>query len=347
MNKKEQRMGQLSFFDISDNYQSLSKCGDPLEKLNQNIKWEIFKGIIEKVFQKERKSNAGRPPFDYIMMFKVLILQSLYNLSDFQMEFQIRDRFTFRRFLGLDIGAAVPDEKTIWLFRETLIQKGIIEKLFKRFNRYLDRIGFQAQKGMMVDARIVEVPKQRNSREENQQIKQGTPPEDWEKNPAKRRQKDTDARWTKKHYDDFYGYKNHIDADVKHKIIREYEVTSANVHDSQVVEDILDPKNTLQALWADSAYDSEELDNMLKKRKIKSHVNKKGCRYKKLSEFQNFLNHKKSSIRVRVEHIFGFMVNTMKARIMRCIGFKRSAGNIGITNLVYNICRLNQLQKRI
>ena len=86
MNKKEQIMGQLSFFDISDNYQSLSKCGDPLEKLNQNIEWEIFKGLIEKVFQKERKSNAGRPPFDYIMMFKILILQSLYNLSDFHYE---------------------------------------------------------------------------------------------------------------------------------------------------------------------------------------------------------------------------------------------------------------------
>ena len=338
-------MGQLSFFDISDNYQFLSKCGDPLEKLDKNIKWKIFKGLIEKAFQKERKSNAGRPPFDYIMMFKVLILQSLYNLSDFQMEFQIRDRFTFRRFLDLDIGDTVPDEKTIWLFRETLIQKGIIKKLFKRFNRYLDGIGFQAQKGMMVDARIVEVPKQRNSRDENQQIKEGKTPEDWEESPAKKRQKDCDARWMKKHGKNYYGYKNHINADVKHKIIREYGVTSANVHDSQILEDILDHRNTLQALWADSAYDSEELAQMLKNKKIRNYVNKKGCRHKKLSDFQNFLNHKKSSIRVRVEHIFGFMVNTMKTFYLRCIGLKRSKGNIGITNLVYNLCRYNQLVK--
>jgi len=262
------------------------------------------------------------------------------------MEFQIRDRFTFRRFLGLDIGDAIPDEKTIWLFRETLIQKGIIKKLFKRFNRYLDGIGFQAQKGMMVDARIVEVPKQRNSRDENQQIKEGKAPEEWEQSPSKKRQKDCDARWFKKHGKNYYGFKNHINADVKNMIVREYEVTPANVHDSQVVEDILDPRNTLQALWGDGAYHSEEIADMLKKKKIKNHINKKGCRYKKLSDFQNFLNHKKSSIRVRVEHVFGFMVNTMKSRLMRCIGLKRSTGNIGITNLVYNICRLNQLLKR-
>ena len=339
-------MGQLSFFDVSNNYKALSKCGDPLEKLNKNIEWEMFRKPIEKAFKKERKSNAGRPHFDYIMMFKVLILQNLYNLSDFQMEFQIRDRFTFRRFLGLDIEDPIPDEKTIWLFREKLIQKNIINELFEKFNKYLDGIGFQAQKGMIVDARIIEVPKQRNSRDENKQIKQGKIPKDWKKNPAKRRQKDTDAQWTKKHNKCYYGYKDHINADVKYKIIRKYKVTPANVHDSQVIKDILDSKNTLQAVWGDSAYDSEEIAEMLKKKKIKNYINKKGCRYKKLSEFQNYLNRKRSSIRVRVEHVFGFMVNTMKKFYLRCIGLKRITGNIGLTNLVYNICRLNQLLKR-
>ena len=131
-----------------------------------------------------------------------------------------------------------------------------------------------ARKEQMVDASIVAVPKQRNSREENKRINQGEIPEDWRE--EKKRQEDTDARWTKKNGKNYYGYKNHIDVDVKHKPIRSYEVTSASVHDSQVFETLLDEHNSSRDVWADSAYRSEEKLRELKKRKFREHLQRKG-----------------------------------------------------------------------
>lgn len=183
-------------FDWQTRFEQLDNCGDPLVKLQEIVKWEQFRSSLETIRDKERKSNAGRKPFDVILMFKVMILQSLYNLSDDQLEFQIRDRLSFMRFLGLGIGDTVPDAKTIWFFREQLTEAKLIENLFTQFDKFLSESGFSAKKGQIIDASIVAAPKQRNSRDENKAVKQGEIPEDWSEN--KKRQKDTDARWIKK-----------------------------------------------------------------------------------------------------------------------------------------------------
>ena len=336
-------MGQLSFFDGENILNALSKQGDPLEKLDSVISWKIFKPMLKRAMKKERKSNAGRLPYDYLMMFKILILQRMYNLSDAQIQFQILDRYSFKRFLGISDENHIPDEKTIWLFRETLTNKEVIEKLFDKFNNFLDEMGYKAKKGQLIDASFVEVPKQRNSREENEQIKNGEKPPEWEATPFKNRQKDKDARWTKKDGKAYYGYKNHINADSKFKLIRKYKHTSANVHDSQVFEDLLDGSNGSKAIWADSAYSSEDTEKKLKRRKYRSNICRKGSRNNPLSGFQQSLNHKKSKIRCRVEHVFGYMENSMKSGIIRCIGSKRAGGLIGLINLTYNINRYAQL----
>ena len=179
-------------FDIDFRMEELSKSGDPLVRLNACVNGEVFRGELEIIREKERKSAAGRKPFDVVLMFKVLVLQSLYNLSDDSVEYQIRDRLSFMRFLGLSIGDRVPDAKTIWLFREELGKAGLVKRLFKRFDRYLRDHGFSARKGQIVDASIVSVPIQRNSREENSRIKEGEIPED--RSEATRRQKDVHAR---------------------------------------------------------------------------------------------------------------------------------------------------------
>ncbi len=132
-------------------------------------------------------------------MFRMLVLQSLYNLSDEQVEYQVRDRLSFTRFLRLGIEDGIPDGTTLWLFRETLAKAGLIEKLFERFGQHLEAKGYIARGGQMVDATIVPVPKQRNSRDENDDVKAGKTPGAWKKDPSKNRQKDKDARWTKKH----------------------------------------------------------------------------------------------------------------------------------------------------
>ena len=155
---------QIDLFAIDNRHIQLSKKGDPLERLNSVMNWEIFSDLLQKVRQKgDRKSNAGRKPFDNLVMFKMLILQTLYKLSDAQLEYQTKDRLSFARFLGLELTDIVPDEKTVWLFREELKNSGLMDELFKRFDEYLSNRGYKAELGTIVDATIVEVPRQRNA----------------------------------------------------------------------------------------------------------------------------------------------------------------------------------------
>jgi transposase, IS5 family len=324
-------------FDWQTRFQQLDKSGDPLAKLNNLLNWEQFRQKLDVLRDFERKSNAGRRPFDAVMMFKVLIIQSLYNLSDDQTEFQIRDRLSFMRFLGLAISDTVPDAKTIWLFREQLKEAGLVKELFGQFDAFLRQNGFAAQKGQIVDASIIAAPKQRNSRDENTQIKEGQVPENWSEN--KKRHKDIDARWTKKAAQNHYGYKNHIDVDVKHKVIRDYEVTPASVHDSQVLEQILDSNNSNQDVFADSAYSKADKRRALKEHGFRCHIQQKGYRYKKLTKHQIHVNHMRAKIRCRVEHVFGVQAKRAGSLLLRTIGLMRAKCKIGLRNLAYNIDR--------
>jgi transposase, IS5 family len=331
-------MMHSGLFDWQTRFEQLNDGGDPLVKLNQIVNWELFRKSLESIREtEERKSNAGRKPFDVIVMFKIMILQSLYNLSDDQLEFQIRDRLSFMRFLGLSLSDTVPDAKTIWLFREQLTEAKLIKKLFDQFDDFLRENGFSAKKGQIVDASIIAAPKQRNTKDENKQIKDGNIPQDWPEN--KKRQKDTDARWTKKGGQNHYGYKNHIDIDVKHKLIRDYEVTPASTHDSNVFEQILDKNNSSKDVYADSAYGSEDKRNALKKEKFRGHIQRKGCRYKKLNDRQIKGNYLRAKIRSRVEHIFGVQAMRAGNLIIRVIGIIRAGTKIGLRNLAYNIDR--------
>src|SRR4030043_331587 len=212
----------LGLFDDHFLLEALSKLGDPLQKLNKYINWNIFESPIYEAFKNEDRdlSKGGRPSFNRLVLFKALIIQSLYNLSDDQLEYQIVDRASFKRFLGLKKSDKVPDSKTFWLFREQLIEKEVIIGLFKTFNETLDAAGVFANEGKMVDASFVEAPRQRNTREENKHIKEtGTAPETWKEKPHKLCQKDLDARWTKKNKAGFYGYKNNVKSEIKRKRI--------------------------------------------------------------------------------------------------------------------------------
>ena len=328
-------------FDIENRLDYLTENGDILPSLKKLVPWEDFRSDLEVIYDHERKSNAGRRPFDVVLMFKILILQSLYNLSDDEMEYQIMDRLSFMRFLDLDLDSRVPDAKTIWLFRSKLEAFQLTRRLFDRFNGFLAASGFVARKGQMVDATIVRVPIQRNTREENAAIKEGKPPvENWSE--AKKRQKDTDARWAKKGNELHYGYKNHVKADAESKLITGYTVTSANVHDSRVLADLVDDDDYV--LYADSAYCGEAIFAALPEG-LEIQVHEKGSRNRPLTEEQKEHNKEKSRVRVRIEHIFGFMTNSMQGITVRWIGKLRADFNAGITNLVYNICRYEFLKR--
>ncbi len=341
-------MGQFGFFDTNKRLEALSAKGDPLEAIDALVPWESFRKTIEAAAltpAAEKKSQAGRKPIDALVMFRMLILQSLYNLSDDQAEYQVRDRLSFTRFLKLGIEDGIPDGTTLWLFREKLSKAGLIETLFERFGRHLEAQGYIARGGQMVDATIVPVPKQRNTREENEAVKAGKTPEDWEQKPAKNSQKDKDARWTKKHGTSFFGYKNHVNADARHKLIRGYDVTDASVHDSQKLDGLLNKANTSQDVYADSAYRSAETEARLDKRGFRSRIHSRAFRNHPLSDAQVEANRKKSKIRVRIEHVFGAQENAPGGRIIRTIGAVRARAKIGLQNLVYNMRRLVILER--
>jgi IS5 family transposase len=295
------------------------------------------------MLNRERVGNAGNKPYDVVMMFKIVLLKRFYNLSDEQAEYQITDRLSFREFLGLSSGDRVPDSRTIWLFQDNLIKKELEEKLFEQFRTYLYSLGLYVNEGKIVDASFVEVPRQRNTKAENAQIKSGEGTELWKDNPHKKRQKDIDARWTKKNKETFFGYKDHVKIDDKSKLIDTYEVTSAEVHDSQPTEALVSDTDREQPLYADSAYVGGKIEEILRKKEIIPQIIDRAYKGKPLSEEEKEANRIKSKTRCRVEHVFGFVTNSMNDFYIQSIGFKRAKGVIGLINLVYNMYRYEQI----
>ena len=334
------------FFDEYEQLEKLSKLKDPLEKLTLKIDFEVFRESLNSIYKKtDAKSTAGAKPYDYVLMFKIIILQRLYNLSDEQTEIQLNDRLSFKRFTGLDFSHKVPDANTIWTFKEKLKENDNERKLFDCFYKEIEAQNLIVSEGKMVDASFHEVPRQRNSREENKELKEGTIPQEWkeEKHTHKLSHKDTDARWTRKNNQTFYGYKNHVKADVGSKLIDNYTVTAASVHDSQALETLLDEKDKGQPLYGDSAYTGDDQQKSISKAEMLNKIHEKGYKNKPLTEEQKNNNRNKSKYRARVEHIFGFVQTSMKGTYIRSIGIARARVVIGLTNLAYNICRAVQL----
>jgi IS5 family transposase len=237
---------------------------------------------------------------------------------------------------------SIPDATTVAFFRERLRKAGVIKELFEMFEGYLRSQGLQARGGQIIDATLVPVPKQRNTREENKEIKAGRLPEGWDENPDRLQQKDLDARWVKKNGISYYGYKNSICIDVDHGFIRRYAVTPANIHDSQMLPHLLDPENEHDYVWADSGYSGECFEDLLNLGGFESLIHEKGARNNPLSDAAKELNRVKSSIRACVEHVFGCMTMSMGGKLTRKIGLERNEAWWGLKNLTFNFLRYLQ-----
>ena len=338
--------GKKGLFDEEFTKERLSAIGNPLEAISKALDFEMFRESLEnKLLNTNKKNNAGAKPYDVLLLFKILILQRYYGLGDSQVEYQILDRTSFKTFLGLATGDKVPDEKTVWSFRERITKTGLVEELFEQFISFLEEKELILNEGQMIDASFTVAPRQRNTREENKKIKNGEGDDLWNDKPNKKKHKDIDARWTKKNGEIFYGYKNHAKVDTKSKFINKYAVTDASVHDSQVLDDLLEEKDKDQELHADSAYTGEEQDKTIAKYELKNKVHEKGYRNKPLTEKQKANNTKKSKIRARVEHVFGFMEQSMKGLVLNSVGIIRATGIIGLINLTYNLFRYEQIKR--
>ena len=341
--KKFKRHRDYGFWDQDIRMSKLSHLGDPLEKLNAGIDFEMFRSLLEEKLTIDPKGVGGRPPYDYVLMFKIMILQRYYNLSDEQVEYQINDRMSFMRFLDLTLADDIPDSRTVWTFRERLVDLGLVEELFALFLSELDRLNLIVNEGKIIDASFVEVPRQRNHREENAQIKSGEIPESFTDNPHKLAQKDTDARWTKKNKISYFGYKNHAKCDAKSKIITAYTVTDASVHDSNATDILLNENDTGESFYADSAYSGAPQEAIIEEKGMDNQVCEKGAKNRPLTPEQIAGNREKSQVRSRVEHIFGFMEMSMNGMYIYNIGIKRAKAVIGLMNLTYNMFRKIQL----
>ena len=334
---------ESGLFDKAIRLEELQEMGDPLARLDEVIDWTLFEPVFAQLPKAEPKGLGGRPPFAPGLMFKAMVIQNLYQISDLQLQFQITDRLSFKRFLGLTEADKSPDEKTFWAFREALTQHELLEPLFDLFHATLEAKGMFARKGQMVDATFVEVPRQRNSREDNATIKAGEVPAGWQDQPEKARQKDVDARWTRKNDERHYGYKNHVKVDSRSKLIEDFTVTAASVHDSQVLEELIaegDPTT-----YADSAYTGERCEKVFAEKKVTFKPIERAYRNKPLNGRQKRSNRARSKVRVRVEHVFATMRMCMRSAWNRCIGLRRNRTVIALTNLIYNMVRFEQIER--
>ena len=352
--------GTPGFFDVDERLAELSSKGDDLERVKALVDFEMFRAALEAAVPRAERSRGGRPPFDHVLMFRILILQAMHSLSDERCEYLIKDRLSFMRFLGLGFADAVPDANTIWTFREALKKANAVDVLFQHFEAALREAGYLAMSGQIVDATIVAAPKQRNTSDEKKAIKEGRIPEDWKSTPAKFAQKDRDARWTIKYTkakpsDDeaprvdlaipTFGYKNHVSIDRAHGLIRKWTATHAAAHDGARLEDVLDKTNTASEVYADTAYRSAKNEAMLSRRGFVSRIHRKKPKGRPMPERTRLANAQKSKVRSAVEHVFAHQKGLMSL-FVRTIGLVRARLKIGLANLAYNMRRFVWLQAR-
>jgi transposase, IS5 family len=323
------------------------------------VDFDLFRADLERAVPRADRSRGGRPPFDHVFMFKVLILQASHSLSDERTEYLIKDRLSFMRFLGLGLCDPAPDANTIWTFREALTRAVIdnrpaIQVLFERFDVALRQAGFLAMGGQIIDASLVACPKQRNTDEEKRAIKAGRIPEGWSDKPAKIAQKDRDARWTvkwskAKPAEDgsprvdlaipAFGYKNHIGIDRRHRLIRTWTVTDAARYEGALLPGLIDKSNTASNVWADTAYRSKANERHLADNGLRSRIHRKKPKGKPMPAHIARANGRKSKVRAAVEHVFAHEKGPM-GLVIRTIGLARATMKIGLANLTYNMKRM-------
>jgi transposase, IS5 family len=360
-------------FDVDERLRRLSDIGDQLEAFAVVVDFEIFRPDLVAALNYSDGTKGGRPPFDPVLTFTILVIQAQNNVSDERTESLINDRLSFMRFLGLGLGDKVPDAKTIWAFRQRLTSAGAIAALFARFDRAIwgeqanamgsrePVHGYIPMSGQIVDASLVSAPKQRNTDDEKKVVKEGRIPDDWKAKPAQLRQKDRDARWTlvfgkarlredgTKHADiaiPVFGYKSHASIDRRHGFIRKWDVTDASRHDGRMLRrGLLDPTNTGTTVWADSACRSQSNEDFMERHGFRSQVHHRKPKGRPMPAHIRRGNAGRSSVRAAIEHVFAHQKGPMGLCI-RTIGIARAKAKIGLANLTCNIRRLVFQERR-
>jgi len=342
---KQDQVPQGDMFVQHHRDQKLQQYTDSLERMGELVDFEQVAAAVDAACPRPDRSKGGRPPYPTLLMVKVLFLQALYNLSDEQAEHQLLDRRSFQRFCGLADELRIPDARTVWLFKQRLVQGGLgAQVIFDAVQQQLQAQGYIPRGGQIVDATIVRAPIQRLDKEEKALVQQGAVPREW--GAKKTRHKDTDARWTKKHGKSFHGYKLHANVDARYKLIRRYKVTPANVDDGNTLPQVLDKANTAARLYADRGYDRRASRELLARHGCKDGIARRAPPGEKLGQRAEARNKAINRRRSRVEHVFAGL-RQLGGKTVRAIGLARNELAIAIKCAVYNVKRLAWLKENV
>jgi IS5 family transposase len=308
--------GQMGFGDLEANFRVPD--GHFLKKIDDQIDWQPFQKLLEPLYH----PTLGRRSHPPVMMFKALLLQQWYNLSDPRLEEAICDRLSFQRFLGLSFKDPVPDETRICRFRNLLAQAGLGERLFAVLEEQLQAKGLIVRRGSLIDATLIKA--------------QSHPTPKGESNP------DPEADWTRRGKDGHFGYKVHLSVDQGSDLIRHLALTPASASESHLFEEMV--KGDEGAVFADGAYAKDARKAALRSRGVFCGIINRPWRYRPISDKQKRRNKFFSRVRRAVERIIGTLKRHYRMERCRYLGRLRNLNHFWLKGMCYNLKKMLVLQ---
>jgi IS5 family transposase len=332
----ERQIGQLTFTDRLVN--EAARANAPLQRVSELVDW----GAIEALLSGLRSGSIGAPAYPSLALFKALLLQQWYGLSDPGLEEALVDRLSFRRFLGLSLSEPVPDHSTLWRFREQLAKSGLAERAFGLITSQIEKSGFVLKRGTLIDASLV------RSAVNPPAPPAETLPPDADGRPASKLVKsphDPDAAWTRKENKYSYGYKMHVGMDQDSRIIRRLAFTPANINDTVVADALICGDETI--IYADKAYDSHARRAMLKAMGIRDGIMRRNGRWHQLTAWTVRRNAVLRHRRAPVEPLFALLKRVYGFARARYRGLIRNATAFQLAATAVNLQRWARLTPQI
>ena len=333
-----------SFADLSVQARTDKMKNNFLDQMDRLIDWKPISKLIDK-YDKRNKKAIGNPHYDGLLLFKMLLLQNWFGLSDYQLEERTNDSISFSRFCGLSMNEVSPDHSTISRFRTAMTQAGIFDRLLDEINRQLESHHVLVQNGAIIDASIVPTPfkpkgKPTYELTDNNDAGKGDEEGDMKLKKIEKKGVDTKAGWTKKNNTWKYGYKKNYITN-EEGLVLAVVTTPANVHDSQVFEELLDKSHLPSgvAVKADKAYYSEKNAKILEERGLINHIQKKGFRNHPLTEQEKSFNKEINKIRFKIERTFGSIKRWFRGGVARYRGREKVHTQNVMEAICYNLYR--------
>lgn len=314
-----------------------------LAAMDELVDFAAVAARVDAACPRPDRSKGGRPPYPTEVMVRLVFIQSLYNLSDEDCEYQVLDRMSFQHFCRLAGELHIPDARTLWRFKQHLTQRGLGgQAIFDAVSQQLQAQGYIPRGGQIVDASIVQAPVTHTKSEERDALNEGQAPEGW--TTKRLSHTDRDARWTKKHGKSYYGYKVHANSDARYKLIRKIKVTPANVDDGQTLKDVLDVHNTGKRVLGDRGYDSQSNRDLLQDKQLRDGIGRRAKAAQRRRQRLDARNKAINRIRARGEHVFAGL-HQLGGKVVRGMTLVSNELAITLKCVAYNVKRLVWLAK--